>query len=78
MRRNGFDFELHHGANTDGAQELMRSVAPEEFCQLAVSSRPLVRWEDSAQGLKGLKDTETGEFFVVDVTRLMSHTVTPA
>lgn len=53
------------------------SIAPEEFCQLAVSSRPLVRCDDLERGFKGLRDRETGESFIVDAAELHAHNVTP-
>jgi hypothetical protein len=54
------------------------SIAPEEYCRLVISSRPLVRCDDSWLGLKGLQDTETGELFVVRASDLYAHTVTKA
>jgi hypothetical protein len=53
-------------------------IEPDKFCQLAVSSRPLVRCDDSAKGLKGLRDLETGEFFVVKALDLLAYNVTKA
>ena len=78
MRRDAFNFDLEQDVSIANAGWPVQSVAPHEFCQLAVSSRALVRWDDTALGLKGLKDVETGEFFVVDFAQLMAHTVTDA
>ena len=78
MRRDAFNFHLEQDVSIANAGGATRSVAPDEFCQLAVSSRQLVRWDDTAMGLKGLRDLETGESFVVDLAQLMAHTVTDA
>jgi hypothetical protein len=76
MRREALNFGLEQDVSMADADCPALSVAPHEFCQLAVSSRVLVRWDDTALGVKGLKDVETGESFVVDLAELMAHTLT--
>ena len=78
MRRDATNF----GLRTDGpvlqVTEPTFSIAPDQFCQLAVSGRAMVRCDDSALGLKGLRDLETGEFFVVNANELLAHNLTTA
>jgi hypothetical protein len=53
-------------------------VGPEEFCELAISLRNLVRCDDKAVGLRGLKDVETGERFLIAEKELFAHSVVRA
>ena len=48
-------------------------VKPSEFCLLAVSHRHLVRCDDPANGLRGLRDAATGVTYVVDAIELVHH-----
>jgi hypothetical protein len=54
------------------------TVGAEEFCRLAISLRNLVRCDDKAVGLRGLKDVETGERFLISERELFAHSVTRA
>ena len=78
MRRDAVNFGPHLDGPHLQMNEPSLSINPDEFCQLAVSSRPLVRCDDSARGLKGLHDVETGESFFVRASDLLAHTVTRA
>jgi hypothetical protein len=78
MRREALNANTAKNVADIALNSPFQSVAPAEYCELAVSSRPLIRWDDASQGLKGLRDTVTGEFFVVDASRLLSHNVTHA
>lgn len=51
-------------------------VDAQQFCELAVSSRNLIRFDDPAAGLRGLHDVDTGERFVIDEFRLSMYAVT--
>lgn len=78
MRRESLNPNSPMKMADSGLNSLLQPIAPAEYCELAISSRPLIRWDDAAQGLKGLRDTETGEFFVVDALRLLAHNLTHA
>jgi hypothetical protein len=45
-------------------------VGPEEFYRLAISNRQLDRRDDRRSGLRGLCDTQTGQWFVIEEDRL--------
>ena len=53
-------------------------VGPEEYCRLAVSVRNLVRCDDKTAGMRGLKDLETGECFLIEEADLFEYSVTQA
>jgi hypothetical protein len=78
MRREALNAKSANNVVDFALNSPFQSIAPAEFCALAVSSRPMIRWDDASLGLKGLRDTETGEFFVVDETRLSSYNLTHA
>ena len=40
-------------------------ISPDEYSRMAVSTRKLVRCDDNASGLRGLRDLETGERFFI-------------
>ncbi|MFI4877102.1 MAG: hypothetical protein ACIALR_17240, partial [Blastopirellula sp. JB062] len=48
----------------------VRFVEPEEFCELAVSSRKLVRSDVSAASVKGLYSPDDDLYYVVEEERL--------
>jgi hypothetical protein len=48
-------------------------VKPSEFCRLAVSHQRLVRCDDPANGLRGLRDAETDVTYVVDAIELAHY-----
>jgi hypothetical protein len=41
-------------------------ISAEDYCQMTVSTRKLVRCDDKAAGVRGLQDLETGERFFID------------
>ena len=47
-------------------------ISPDEYFRMAVSTRKLVRCDDNAGGLRGLRDLETGERFFIHVRDLFS------
>lgn len=51
-------------------------VSPKEFCELAVSHRPLVRIDDAPIGLRGLFDRDTRVRYLVDELRLIQSYAT--
>jgi hypothetical protein len=47
-------------------------VQREEFCELLLSNRRLVRSDERSIHIRGLLDPETGERFLIEQERLMS------
>jgi hypothetical protein len=78
MRRDAQRFGLNQANSLIDSVDAVQTVAPDQYCDLAVSNRPLIRFDDAANGLKGLRDVETGESYVVDVAQLMSYELTRA
>ena len=56
----------------EGSEGPVQYVRPAEFKALAVSHRRMVREDNAHAQLKGLRDLETGELFVVDERALRS------
>jgi hypothetical protein len=80
MRRDtlrGRRLRAHSGngqiASTQGVTCLF--VGAQEYCELAVSQRRLIRCDDKARGMRGLQDLETGERFLVAEADLFAHSV---
>ena len=53
------------------AERAAKVVAPGEFHTLIVSHRRMVRADQAAARLKGLRDLDTGELFVVHESHLL-------
>jgi hypothetical protein len=53
-------------------------ISPDDHCRMTISARKLVRSDDRAAGLRGLKDLETGERFFINEEDLFRPTVTRA
>jgi len=54
-------------APLETASPLRRVVVDRsQFCQLALSTKKLVRSDEPSAGLRGLLDPRTGELFVID------------
>ncbi|PQO46945.1 hypothetical protein [Blastopirellula marina] len=51
-------------------EERTRFIEPEEFCELAVSSRKLVRSDVSAASVKGLYSPDDNLYYFVEEERL--------
>lgn len=52
------------------AEDLRRVVTPAEYRELIVSHRRLVRADEPALGLRGLRDLDTGEHFLTEERKL--------
>ena len=59
--------------HSNGSQP--HTIDPAEFCELAVSSRRLIRQDDQHAGLRGLQDLESGEQFWVSESRLTAFSL---
>lgn len=54
-------------ASLETATPLRRIVVDRsQFCQLALSTKKLVRSDEPSAGLRGLLDPRSGELFVID------------
>jgi hypothetical protein len=51
-------------------EDLRRIISPAEYRELIVSHRHLVRADEPALGLRGLKDLDTGEHFLIEERKL--------
>lgn len=67
---------LGNGKHALAQADLCLTVGAEEYCQLAISSRSLERCDDKAKGVRGLKDLETGERFLIPENELFAFSVT--
>jgi hypothetical protein len=50
------------------------SIAAEVYCELLTSRRELLRSDDDALGIRGLWDPKSGIRYVVEDSKLLSHT----
>ena len=61
--------------SSDYSAVLCVKISPDDYCRMAISTRKLVRCDDQAVGLRGLKDLETGERFVIEEIDLFRPSV---
>jgi hypothetical protein len=54
-----------HCQSSDSNTIVCVKFCPDDYCQMAISTRKLVRYDDRAVGLRGLKDITAGECFFV-------------
>lgn len=52
-------------------------VQAEEFCQLLLSSRQMVRSDERESNLRGLLDLETGRRYLIDQEQLLNRSRHP-
>jgi hypothetical protein len=51
-------------------EDVRRVISPAEYRDLIVSHRHLIRADEPALGLRGLKDLDTGEHFLIEERKL--------
>lgn len=63
-------FPDHSAGVALATEDLRRVVSPAEYRELIVSHRRLIRADEPALGLRGLKDLDTGEHFLTEERKL--------
>jgi hypothetical protein len=61
--------------SSDSSAVVCVKISPDDYCRIAISTHKLVRCDEEATGLPGLKDLDSGERFFNDEIDFFRPTV---